>query len=169
MMRKKEVGAFIDMETKEIKSRYLEALAGWFVYECFIPILCIVAAWPIATHLLKLNFSFERIFSSVDLIPIGAVLIWTVRREITTEAKLNRISKSFPLFSLGCNFFAIVALFFYLPLKYYYLTFTFDATLTDYDKLDSVIKYSPYIAISIISFAIAYSFLIKALIIRDLK
>jgi hypothetical protein len=66
----------------DIKKQYKYSLASWFLFDYCLPLIFIMVFWPIALYLLKIPYAFERVFSSADLIPLGALLMLGSVREV---------------------------------------------------------------------------------------
>ena len=77
------------LEKTRDKVTYL--IKMWFWFEAFLPILIIAGLWPIGIWLLNLKEPFLATFSSADLIPMGALFMLGVWKDIESNRELSQI------------------------------------------------------------------------------
>lgn len=155
------------MEISTVKNHYEKSLRSWIYFDFGLPVFLIIIIWPICQFLIGLEHSFERVFSTADLIPIGSVLMLATSREIDIENRLNRISRDMDGFQQAGLFIPIITLIVYIVLKYYCLTFSFPAAGSTVE-LDATMKALPYLSFVIIFCSFTFCFAAKRMVIASL-
>lgn len=155
------------MSVENQKRAYRNSLTSWFLFDYCLPLTFIVALWPIALYLLKIPYAFEQVFSSADLVPIGALLMLGAAREIDIEKKLNRITNDLELYRLFGIFGSTVMLFFYGVIKYYSMTYRFPDSIGQ--PLDTAISAISYLSLVVIVLSGCFCFSCKWGVISSLN
>lgn len=156
------------MDTSTIKNHYQRSFYSWILFDFSLPVILIVIIWPISSFLLNLNYSFERVFSTADLIAIGSVLMLATSREIDIENRLNRITRDMYGFQQAGLFIPIITLLIYMAIKYHCLTYDFPEK-GSVQELDDTMKALPYLSILVIVCAFSFCFAAKSLVINSLR
>jgi hypothetical protein len=155
------------MSIELIRKEYKKSLICWFFYDFSLPIIFICLFWPVSEFLIKIPYSFERIFSAADLFPIASLLMLSASREIDIETRLNRISSDMYLFKQLGTVFPLLLLCLYSIFKYY--SMMYDFPIESNKQIDTAIKSISYLSFASVLMAGAFCFMVKWKIIRSLK
>src|ERR1700744_3109638 len=105
--------------------KYRGLIFGWFLFDYALPVLFIVAFWPIAAFLLHKAHPFDLVFHTADLIPLGSILLLASIRELDTEFKLGRLAEPCENRRLLGLFICMVLLSAYAICRYHSFEVTF--------------------------------------------
>lgn len=146
--------------------KYRGLLLGWFLFDYALPVLFVVAFWPIAAFLLHKSHPFDLVFHTADLIPVGSILLLASVRELETEYKLGRVDDPCESRRLVGLFFCMVLLLAYAVCRYHSFAMQFpeDGTAVD-PSLEAISLFS----VGAVVFCGLYALWLKSTISRELR
>lgn len=131
----------------------------WFLFELSLPVLFVIAIWPISEYLLNIPHSYERALSSADMLPLGALILIGVVIETSFDDTIKKESAFLVVLIIFASFVSICLLFFYGFMKSESVDFDFSiiGTSTDSGKMTLFAS----ISVAAIVFCCVYALLIR--------
>lgn len=140
-------------------SRSIYKFMTWFLFELTLPVLFVIAIWPIGEHLLKIPHAYERVLSSADMLPLGALILIGVVLETIFDKEIKKESIFLTLLIALASFLSICLLFVYGFLKSKSFDFDFNIIGTPAD--DGTITLYSSLSVTAIVACYVYALLIK--------
>ena len=148
------------------RQTYKDLIFSWVLLDVGLPVFFIGIFWPVGYYLEKAH-SFDRVFHTADLMPMGAILLLAAMRELETEIRLNRISAACSKRRTLGLVIVITFLFLYALARVFGLL----AAIPDSEStaVDARLNAISWLSIASLIFSFLYSLFIKSSVLANLR
>lgn len=96
------------------------ARKAWLLFEFVLPVFTLTWLWPMMAYLGDLPFAFEHVFAGADVVPVAALLMLNVWREIELHARAGyRLTRALEHFQFAAILLPVAILILYGFVKYH--------------------------------------------------